>query len=207
MDAYRRRAGSHADELLVATGRRPVLDEHDLVAAGIELTNDDKPVLDDVLRTTARSVWAVGDATGDLLFTHVATYEAGVVVAAIRGRARPKDYRVVPRVTFTSPAVASVGLTEHEAARSRPTVRVGRLDLTDNERASIDGRPAGSVKIVTDGEGQILGGHIVAEQAGTMIHEVVALMAGHVPADVAADAIHAYPTLSEAVKGALDAVA
>ena len=194
-----------ADEVLVASGRRSVLDEHDLDAAGIR-TDDGWVVLDAQLRTSAEDIWVVGDATGDLQFTHVANYEAGVVVDAVCGSPRRRDYRVVPRVTFTSPEVASVGLTEHEARQQHTNVRVGRLDLMHNERAAIDGRPAGLVKIVTDGSGQILGGHIVADRAGAMIHEVVALMAGRVPAGVASSAIHAYPTVSEAVQGALTAV-
>jgi pyruvate/2-oxoglutarate dehydrogenase complex dihydrolipoamide dehydrogenase (E3) component len=192
-----------ADEVLVATGRKPVFDGHDLDAAGIELDDDGRPVLDEHLRTTAPDIWAAGDATGELLFTHVGTYEADLVVDELMGRARTRDYRVVPRVTFCEPEVASVGLTEAQAREEQFDVRVGRSQIADSERAVIDGRSIGLVKVVTDADGQILGGHVVATEGGAMIHEIAAMMAGRVPAAVVGDAIHAYPTLSETVKAAM----
>ncbi len=193
-----------ADEVLVATGRRPVFDVHDLRAAGVELDERGRPVLDETLRTTNPDVWAAGDATGDLLFTHVGSYEAEVVVDDILGRPRARNYRVVPRVTYCDPEVASVGLTEREARETDAEVRTAVLPLADNERAQIDGETAGLVKLVADARtGELLGGHIVGQEAGAMIHEIVALMAARAPAAAAGAAIHAYPTLSETVKGAL----
>jgi len=193
-----------ADELLVATGRRPVFDVHDLAAAGVELDERGRPKLGDTLRTTNPDVWAAGDATGDLLFTHVGSYEAELVVDDILGRPRERDYRVVPRVTYCDPEVASVGLTERQAREAGLEVRTAVLPLEDNERAHIDGATAGLVKLVADARtGEVLGGHIVGPEAGAMIHEIVALMAARTPADVVGAAIHAYPTLSESVKGAL----
>lgn len=193
-----------AEEVLVATGRRPVFEGHDLAAAGVELDERGRPVLTETLRTTAEGVWAAGDATGELLFTHVGGYEAELVVDDILGRPRPRDYRVVPRVTFCDPEVASVGLTERQARDQSPDVAASVSWFRENERAHIEGRTHGMVKVVADaGTGQILGGHIVGEEAGAMIHELVALMAGHVPARTGAEAIHAYPTLSESVRGAL----
>ncbi len=197
-----------ADEVLVATGRRPVFDVHDLGAAGVELDDRGRPVLTETLRTTNPDVWAAGDATGDLLFTHVGSYEAELVVDDLLGRPRARDYRVVPRVTYCDPEVASVGLTERQAREAGLDVKTAVLRFEDNERAHIDGRTAGLVKIVADARtGEVLGGHIVGEEAGAMIHEVVALMAARTPAAVAGAAMHAYPTLSESVKGALLAVA
>jgi len=193
-----------ADELLVATGRRPVFDVHDLGAAGVELDDRGRPVLGETLRTTNPDVWAAGDATGELLFTHVGSYEAELVVDDMLDRPRPRDYRVVPRVTYCEPEVASVGLTERQAREAGLDVRTAVLPFTDNERAHIDGHTAGLVKLVGDARaGEVLGGHIVGEESGAMIHEVVALMAARTPAAVAGAAIHAYPTLSESVRGAL----
>ena len=192
------------DEVLVAAGRRPVLDGHDLDAVGLEVDDRGRPVLDDTLRTTAPDVWAAGDVTGDLLFTHVGNYEAEIVANDILGRPEPRDYRVVPRVTFTDPEVGSVGLTEEQARSEGHDVLTAVVHIADNERSLIDGRPAGIVKLVADrGEGTVLGGHIVADEAGTMIHEVVAIMAARATATAVARAIHAYPTLSESVKAAL----
>jgi pyruvate/2-oxoglutarate dehydrogenase complex dihydrolipoamide dehydrogenase (E3) component len=193
----------HADEVLVAAGRRPVVDGHDPAAAGVALDERGNPILTDTLRTTAEGVWAAGDATGDLLFTHVGNYEAGLVVDDVLDRPRPRDYRVVPRVTFCDPEVASVGLTEARARDAGADVRTALVRIEENERSHIDGRTFGIVKLVADaGTGELLGGHIVAEEAGAMIHEVVAAMAGRVPLAAMADAIHAYPTLSESVREA-----
>ena len=192
-----------AERVLVAAGRRPVFEGHDLRAAGVELDEHGHPLLTPTLRTTAPNVWAAGDATGDLLFTHVGTYEADLVVEDILGRPRARDYRVVPRVTFSDPEVASVGLTEREARDAGHEIRTAVSPLAHNERAEIDGRSYGVVKLVADaGTGELLGGHIVADEAGAMIHEVVAAMTGRVAASALGEAIHAYPTLPESVKAA-----
>jgi pyruvate/2-oxoglutarate dehydrogenase complex dihydrolipoamide dehydrogenase (E3) component len=191
-----------AQELLVATGRKPCFDEHDLDAAGVQM-RDGKPVLDETLRTTGEKIWAAGDATGDLLFTHVGSYEAEIVVDDILGTRRPRDYRVVPKVTYCEPEVASVGHSEKDARDEGHDVVTSLLRFADNERAVIEGAPHGIVKLVADkGSGELLGGHIVGEGAGDMIHEVVAAMAAEVPIEVVGEAIHSYPTLSETVKGA-----
>ncbi|MDP9299377.1 MAG: FAD-dependent oxidoreductase [Actinomycetota bacterium] len=192
-----------ADELLVAAGRTPSLEGHDLAAAGVALDDEGKPVLGETLRTTSPDIWAAGDATGELLFTHVGAYEAGLVVDDILGRPRARDYRVVPRVTFCDPEVASVGLTEAQARVAGYDVRTSVVPIAENERATIDGTRYGVVKLVADAaDGELLGGHIVADGAGAMIHEVVAMMAAHVAAPTMGDAIHAYPTLSESLKTA-----
>ena len=196
-----------ADELLVATGREVCMDGHDLAAAGVDLDDEGKPVLSETLRTTSPDIWAAGDATGELLFTHVGTYEAGLVVADILGRPRARDYRVVPRVTFCDPEVASVGLTEEQAREAGHEVRTSVVPIANNERSSIDGVTHGVVKLVASAaNGELLGGHIVADGAGAMIHEVVAMMVGRIDVSVIGTAIHAYPTLSESVKAAAAAL-
>jgi pyruvate/2-oxoglutarate dehydrogenase complex dihydrolipoamide dehydrogenase (E3) component len=193
-----------ADEVLVATGRRPVFDPHNLAAAGVELEAEGAPILTDTLRTTNPAIWAAGDATGDLLFTHVGTYEADLVVADILGRPEPRDYRVVPRVTFTDPEVASVGLTEREARDAGGDVVTSVVRFDGNERSFIEGNTFGLVKLVAHRrDGELLGGHIVGEEAGSLIHQVVQLMAARTPAPAVAGAIHAYPTFSESVKKTL----
>ena len=193
-----------ADELLVATGRRPVFDGHDLAAAGVELDGGGRPILSETLRTTGQDVWAAGDATGELLFTHVGGYEAEIVVDDILGHPRARDYRVVPKITFCDPEVASVGLTERQAREQGFDVRTAVSATVDNERAHIEGSTHGLVKLVADAaSGELLGGHIVGDEAGAMIHEIVAVMAQRGSGERTGAAIHAYPTLSESVKGAL----
>ncbi|HEX6401040.1 MAG TPA: FAD-dependent oxidoreductase, partial [Actinomycetota bacterium] len=197
-----------SDELLVAAGRRPVFDVHDLDAAGVDLDERGRPVLTDTLRTTNPGIWAAGDATGDLLFTHVGNYEAGLVVDDLLGQATARDYRVVPRVTFSDPEVASVGLTERRARDDGHDVVSVSVPIAANERARIDGATHGLVKLVADrSTGELVGAHIVSDDAGAMIHEPVAIMVARATAGAVARAIHAYPTRSEAVQTALLGVA
>jgi pyruvate/2-oxoglutarate dehydrogenase complex dihydrolipoamide dehydrogenase (E3) component len=195
-----------AERLLVATGRRPVFDGHDLATAGVELDDRGRPRLTSTLRTTTPHIWAGGDATGDQLFTHVGGYEAEVIVADILGRPFPADYRVVPRVTFCEPEVASVGLTEEQAREAGDAVRVGRVPFADGTRSFLEAESAWHVKVVADaGTGEVLGGHIVGEAAGELLGEILVAMAGRVPASVAGRAIHPYPTRSETVRAAFRA--
>jgi pyruvate/2-oxoglutarate dehydrogenase complex dihydrolipoamide dehydrogenase (E3) component len=198
----------HVRELLVAAGRRPVFDVHDLDAAGVALDDRARPVLTDTLRTTNPRVWAAGDATGELLFTHVGTYEAQLVVDDLLGRPRPRDYRAVPRVTFCDPEVASVGMTERAARAEGHDVVTVSYPMAANERAHIDGSTEGVVKLVAErSTGELLGAHLVSEEAGAMLHELVTIMAVRATADAVARTIHAYPTRSEAVQAALLGVA
>ncbi len=192
-----------AEHLLVATGRKPVFDAHDFDAAGVRLDDTGKPLLTQTLRTTNPRVSVAGDATGELLFTHVGSYEAGIVAADLAGKPRTRDYRVVPKVTYTEPEIASVGLTERQAVEAGHEVVVGRSDFAGSTRAFLEGEAAGFVKLVADARtGDVLGGHIVGELAGELIHQVVLMMASRTPAAVAAQAIHAYPTWSQTLRTA-----
>lgn len=195
-----------AERLLVATGRAPELRDHDLEAAGVDLDGA-FPILTETLRTTNPDVWVAGDATGKHLFVHVNGHEANTVVRDILGRPRPVDYRVAPRVTFTEPEVASVGLTEAQATDLGREVIVGTADMADDERAMIEDETAGLVKVVADAETkEVLGGHVVGERAGELIHEIVAVMAGRVHARDVGSAIHAYPTTSQSVRRAFSRI-
>jgi dihydrolipoamide dehydrogenase len=111
-------------------------------------------------------------------------------------------------VTYCDPEVASVGLGEQAARDAGHDVVTSLLCLADNERAVMEGKPEGHVKLVADARtGELLGGHIVGDAAGEMIHEIVIAMAGRMPIRAAADAIHAYPTISETVRGAFGQLA
>lgn len=200
-------ASIEADEILVATGRTLDGAGLGLDAAGVEWSPRGIKV-DATLRTSAPWVWAAGDVAGGALFTHVAS-EMGQVAArnalGRHGESAPEevDLRVVPRVTFTDPEVASVGLTEKQASEAGHAVRVGFARLADAEKAEIDGQRFGHVKVVAEaGSGRLLGCEVVAETAGDMIHEAAVMMAAGVPVGVAARMMHAYPTLSELMRSA-----
>jgi pyruvate/2-oxoglutarate dehydrogenase complex dihydrolipoamide dehydrogenase (E3) component len=197
-------ASIEVDEILVAVGRSLDGKALGLDAAGIKWTARGIKVSEH-LRTSKPWAWAAGDVVGGPLFTHVAS-EMGQVAArnAMKRTTERIDLRVVPRVTFTDPEVASVGLTEAAAKKSGRKVRVGFARLADVEKAQIDGLEHGHVKCVADARtGELLGCHIVAENAGDMIHEAVAMMAARTPVKVMAKAMHAYPTLSELMRKAL----
>ena len=113
------------------------------------------------------------------------------------------DYRVVPRVTFTEPPIASVGLTEEQAHATGRDVRCALVEVASVGKALVESDAKGLVKLVADaGSGEILGGHIAAAAAGEMIHEVVAAMAAHATVRDLAEAIHAFPNFAEGVKAA-----
>ncbi len=192
----------HADEILVATGRKPATSEIGLEKAGVELDGGWIAV-DDTLRTSAPNIWAVGDCTGKFQFTHTADYHGRVVahnLFAEREDARRVDYRVLPWVTFTDPELARVGLTEGEAKARGLAVRVSRLNFADVERAHMMMGRKGMIKVVADEDNHLLGATILGPHADDLIHEfALAIRTGLRSSDLLS-MIHAYPTLSEAVR-------
>ena len=187
-------AGSH---LLVAAGRRPNIDSLALEEAGIAYTPSGI-VVDRRLRTTNRNVFAIGDVTGGMQFTHVAGYHAGVVIknALFRWPARA-DYRCVPWVTYTDPELAQVGLTEAAARARNIRHRVLRATFAENDRARTDRRTDGLVKVIVGCRGRILGAGIVGPEAGELVHPWVLAMSRRLKIGAVATMIAPYPTLGE----------
>jgi pyruvate/2-oxoglutarate dehydrogenase complex dihydrolipoamide dehydrogenase (E3) component len=193
------------DEILIATGRRPNVEDLGLEAAGIAATAEGIRV-DDHLRTSNAAVFAAGDVASDYKFTHAADALARIVVrnALFRGRERASDL-LIPWTTFTSPEVARVGPSA-EQLRERG-VRFETLDLpiAENDRARLEGSTEGFLRLHhRKGKGEILGATLVSEHAGESIGELVlAMRAGLGLADLAAT-IHPYPTQAEVLKRAGD---
>jgi pyruvate/2-oxoglutarate dehydrogenase complex dihydrolipoamide dehydrogenase (E3) component len=200
-----------ADHLLLAVGRTPITDGLGLESAGVRTDDGGHVLTDDRLRTTAAGVYAAGDVTGRLPFTHAA-FEMGRIAAgnALRGwRDRPRRYRphATPWVTFTDPEVARVGLAEAQAA-AVPGARVAYLPLDETDRALAAGRTDGFITLIAGprpllrhlGGGRVLGATIVAERAGEMIHEPALAMATGMFTGRLAATTHAYPTWSYAVQ-------
>jgi pyruvate/2-oxoglutarate dehydrogenase complex dihydrolipoamide dehydrogenase (E3) component len=202
--------GSHleVDEVLVAVGRSLDAERLGLDAVGIEHSPRGITV-DKTLRTTAPWAWAAGDVVGGLLFTHTASAMGPIAArnALAGGGSEMYEPRIVPRVTFTDPEVASVGMTERQARDAGHQVRIGRALVKDAEKAEIDGQDIGHVKVIADADGQMLGCSIVCQEAGDMIHEAVAIMAGRTPVGQVAAEMHAYPTMSELMRSALSEAA
>lgn len=196
-----------ADEILVATGRRPNTEDMGLDAAGVRLAKGGWVEVDAKLRTSQKHILAAGDVTGGLLFTHVADHEARTVIQNALFPFRSKiSYRVVPWCTYTEPELAHVGLTEAEAReRHGDAVSSHVYDLSGLDRAIAERAGEGLVKLVVGGRGEILGGHILGAGAGTMIAEVALAMQAGVKAGALSSLVHPYPTMSEGVRRAADA--
>ena len=194
------------DQLLVATGMRPYTESLGLERVGVELSPSGAVRVDSKLRTTARGVWAAGDVTGVLFFTHVADYQARLLVRNMffPFKASP-DYTRVPWATYTDPTLAHVGLTESEA-RERHGDRIGiyRYSFRDLDRAITDRETSGLVKLITDRRGRLLGGHILGTNADASIHEVALAMRAGVKIGGLSQMVHAYPTWPEGLRRAAD---
>ncbi len=159
-------AGSH---LLVATGRRANVEGLRLEQAGISYDGGGI-LVDKGLKTTNKRVYAIGDVAGGAQFTHLANYHAGLVIRSALFRLRVRVNKdVVPRVTFTDPELAHVGLTETEAQRRRLSFRVLRWPYHENDRAQTERDTRGHIKVITTKRGVILGATIVGSQAGEII--------------------------------------
>ena len=195
------------DEILIATGRKPAIDDLNLPAAGIEATRRGISV-DASLRTSVPHIWAAGDVTGTFAFTLIAWQQGEVAGANATGDKQIElDYRVLPRVTFCDPEVASVGLTEKQAREQGLRVKVGKYDYASLTRAIVSDETDGFIRIVAEEDsGRILGGHIVGVEASSLIHEIAVAMArGLTVADIG-NTFHAYPTLSEGVRYACQGI-
>jgi pyruvate/2-oxoglutarate dehydrogenase complex dihydrolipoamide dehydrogenase (E3) component len=159
--------------------------------------------VDQRLRTANRHVYAIGDAAGEAQFTHLANYHAGLVIknALFRLRVSAND-DLVPRVTFTDPELAQVGLTEAQAHDRNLAVRVLRWPCHENDRAQAERETLGHIKVVTDRNGRILGATIVGTGAGELITTWTLAIAQSLNIRAVAGIIIPYPTLAEIGKRA-----
>ncbi len=183
-----------AERLLVATGRRPNVDELGLETLGIRIERHG--VVVDERLCAGPGVWAAGDVTGISLFTHVGKYQARVAAANVAGRQARADYRAVPAAVFTDPQVAAVGDTSGDG-----TV-VSRWKLESVSRTGTFQKPKrpGLLKLYADAERRVLvGATAVGPESGEWIGQLTLAIRAEVPVDVLRDTIQPFPTFSEAV--------
>ncbi len=193
-----------AEQLLVATGRRANTRGFGLEAAGVTLGKKGEIVVNEFLQTANPDIYAAGDVIGDPAFVYVAAYGGSLAAEnALTGSARRFDLTALPKVTFTDPGVASVGLTEDQAraAGGGGTVLVSTLSMDHVPRALAARDTRGFVKLVADGATRkILGAHILSTEAGEMITEpALAIKFGLTIEDLKAT-FHPYLTLAEGIK-------
>jgi pyruvate/2-oxoglutarate dehydrogenase complex dihydrolipoamide dehydrogenase (E3) component len=191
-----------ASHILLAAGRVPNIDELDLAVAGISHERNGV-VVDKNLRTTNKKVYAIGDVAGGPRSTHVATDQAGRVIrnALLRLPAQMKPNQI-PRVTFTDPELAHVGLTETEARQRGIAFHIARWPYRENDRAQAEWKTRGHIKVITTKKGKILGAAIVGAEAGELITAWTLAISQGLNIRAFADLILPCPTFSEIGKQA-----
>ncbi|MBI3540090.1 MAG: FAD-dependent oxidoreductase, partial [Candidatus Eisenbacteria bacterium] len=189
-----------ADTVLVATGRRPFAEGLGLEALNVARGDRGKIMVNDRLETSVKGLYAIGDVTDIKQLAHFASAQGKAAAERIAGHPAQTNWRAVPAATFTSPEIASVGLTEREAAAEGRTLKIGRFPFRAHGRNIADGELTGFVKIVADrGTDQVLGAHIIGAKASELIHVCALAIAADLDAHDLAQAIHAHPTLTETI--------
>jgi len=189
-----------AEVILSAVGREAIVDNLGLEKTAVKVKRGWVEV-DDAYRTDGASVYAVGDAIGGLLLAHVASAEGFLAAEAIAGRDIEKlDYNRVPRVTYSHPQVASVGMTEQQAKEAGLNAKSQRYSFRNSAMALIEDEPEGFAKVVYDADsGDFLGAHIIGNHAGELISEAALARFIEASAWEVGSSIHTHPTLSEAL--------
>ena len=188
--------------LLLAAGRRPVVGDLGLEAAGIAHGRAGIEV-DARLRTTNPKVFAAGDVVGGYPYTHMASHHAVVVIKNALFRLPAKvETRAVPWVTYTDPELAQVGLPEAAARRAHGAIRVLRWPFAENDRARAERSAEGLVKVIASPRGRVLGASILGAQAGELIQPWTLAIAQGIKLSAMAGTIAPYPTRGEAGKRA-----
>ena len=192
-----------ADYALVSTGRKPYIDNLFDDDIEIEMTNNGFIKTDTHLRTSVNNIWAIGDVVEGPMLAHKAEEEGIAVAELIAGKPGHVNYDIIPSVIYTNPEVASVGMTEEQLKEKSVDYLVGKFPFLANGRAKVNNTTDGFVKILSSADtDQILGIHIIGDQAGNMIGEAAVAMEFEATSEDLARICHAHPTLSEAIKEA-----
>jgi pyruvate/2-oxoglutarate dehydrogenase complex dihydrolipoamide dehydrogenase (E3) component len=190
------------ERLLIAVGRRPKLAGIDLEATGIATTEKGWVKVDGATLVAAPGIWAGGDVTGIGAFTHLSWYHGLIIGRQLKGERAVADHRAIPRVTFTDPEIASVGLSEAIARAQLGSVRVVSADSGNGTRGYINGPPGGVIKLIADMDrGILVGALVVGPRAGEMIAELTLAIRAEIPLTVLVDTMHAFPTFSRDLDG------
>ncbi|NLE17093.1 MAG: FAD-dependent oxidoreductase, partial [Propioniciclava sp.] len=163
-------------------------------------------VIDDYMRTNVPGLYAIGDCTGKLMLAHTAEAQGVVAAETLAGaETMPINYDMIPRATYCQPQVASFGYTEEQAKEKGFDVKVGKFPFSANGKAWGLGDATGFVKVVTDAEhGEIVGAHMIGPDVTELLPELVLAQMWDLTAHEVGRAIHAHPTLSEALKEAVE---
>jgi len=195
-------------KVLVCVGRRPVSEGMDLERIGVKTGKHGAIVVNEHMQTSLPHVYAVGDVTGGMMLAHVASREGVVAAAHATGTITARmSHRVVPACAFTVPEVATVGMTEERARQEVGEVIVKKFPMHTLGKAHVDGETEGFVKLIARaGTGEVLGVHIAAAEASSMIAEAALAMELEATAEELAETIHAHPTMPEGLHEAAEGV-
>jgi pyruvate/2-oxoglutarate dehydrogenase complex dihydrolipoamide dehydrogenase (E3) component len=198
-------SGSH---LLVATGRRPNIEELALDKAGVALNRDRTIGVNNKLETNVPGVWALGDVKGGPAFTHISYNDFQIVYAnLVEGANRTTDKRIVPYCIFTDPQLGGVGLTEKEARARGYKLKIGKAPMSRVSRALERDETAGLMKIVVDAANdRVLGATILSTDGGETVHIIYTLMLAGAPYTLLKGAVYIHPTLAEGLFFLMDDV-
>jgi dihydrolipoamide dehydrogenase len=208
--SYDDQQGGHeiqVDQVIVAVGRRPYTAELLDPLAGVDVDERGFIAVDDVCRTTALNVWAIGDCVRGPMLAHKGSEEGVVVADLIAGKIAEMNYDVIPSVIYTAPEIAWVGQNEQELQAAGVNYKSGAFSFAASGRAKAMDHDAGMVKMLADADtDRVLGVHIVGPLAGELIGEAVVAMEFQASTEDLQRTIHAHPTLTEAVHEAALAV-
>jgi dihydrolipoamide dehydrogenase len=200
-----------ADKVLMAVGIQPNTDKAGLDKAGVTLDRRGMVEIDAVMRTNVPHIYAIGDCTGKLALAHVGSAQGIVAAETIAGVETvpipAERYIMLPRCTFCSPQVASLGLTEAQAKEKGYTVKVGKFPFLPNGKAQALDAKAGFIKIIADANyGEILGAHLVGPGVTELLPELSLAQFMEITPEEIARTVHSHPTLSEVLMEAAHAV-
>ncbi len=195
-----------ADKVLIAVGRSLNTTGIGLESAGVA-TASGAVVVNDKMETSVPGVYAVGDITGKALLAHMATAQGTVAAANAMGEERTVNYGAVPSCIFTYPEIGSVGLTTKDAKARGIPLKVGKFPFMASGKALCEGETDGFVKVLAAADtGRLLGLHIIGPHATELVAEGVLAVRWGLTLSQLSDTIHAHPTLSEALREAVEAV-
>ena len=193
------------DKVLVAAGRAPNTDGIGLEALGVKKSDRGFVGINERFETNVKGIYAIGDVAGNQMLAHKGSREGHVLAEMLAGQpTHPVNYGNVPSCTYCHPEVASIGLTEEQVKAKGVAYKIGKFPFSANGRARTSGETDGFVKIIRDEKyGEILGAHIVGSHATELIHEIVVARENEFTVEEIDLALHAHPTLSEAVAEAV----
>ena len=193
------------DMVLVAAGRSPNVEGFGLEALGVKKSDRGFIAINEKFETSVKGVYAIGDVAGNQMLAHKGSREGHVLADMLGGQpTHPVNYGNIPSCTYCHPEVASIGMTEEQVKAKGLAYKIGKFPFSANGRARTSGETDGFVKIIRDEKyGEILGAHIVGAHATELIHEIVVARENEFTVEEIDLALHAHPTLSEAVAEAI----